>query len=82
LILVEGELGHGKPDARVFQKALAFFELCPEKTTMVGDRLLSDIMAAQAVGIPGVWHDCYGEGVPPDAPSVPDRVIRQIAELV
>ena len=82
LILVEGELGYGKPDARVFEKALAFFDLRPQETTMVGDRLSSDVFAAQAVGIPGVWHDCYGQGVPPDAPMAPARVIRRIAELV
>ena len=82
LILVEGELGYGKPDPRVFRRALEFFGVLPEATTMIGDRLGSDVFAAQTLGIPGIWHDCYGQGVPPDAPMAPARVIRRISELV
>ena len=81
-IVVEGEFGCGKPDARVFRHALAQLDTKPSETWMVGDNLLHDIAAAQALGIKGIWHDFRGKGLPADAPCVPDRIIRNLEELL
>ena len=64
LILIEGELGYGKPDERVFRGALQHFGVPPEETWMVGDNLSADIAGAQRVGITGIWHDVAGKGLP------------------
>jgi HAD superfamily hydrolase (TIGR01549 family) len=82
LILIEGELGYGKPDARVFQAALDHFAAEPQDAWMIGDNLEADIAGAQQLGIYGVWHDPDGRGLPEQPPAIPRRVIRQVAELL
>ena len=84
LILVEGELGYGKPDRRVFQRALAHFGSAPAETCMIGDNLEADIGGAQALGMLGVWHDAHGQGLRPlpEPRVVPDRVITRLSELL
>jgi HAD superfamily hydrolase (TIGR01549 family) len=82
LVLIEGELGYGKPDGRVFRAALAHFAIEPQQAWMVGDNLDADIAGAREVGIPGVWHDAHGSGLPPLPQVVPDRVIQRLSELL
>ena len=57
LILIEGEIGIGKPDERVFLHALRQLGAVHDETAMVGDDLSTDIAGAQRVGIRGVWID-------------------------
>jgi HAD superfamily hydrolase (TIGR01549 family) len=78
---VEGELGFGKPDGRVFSAALKALGVAPEKTWCVGDNLEWDVAGAQARGITGIWKDTYRRGL--GASTVrPDRVILELRELV
>jgi len=81
LILIEGELGYGKPDARVFRAALSHFQSEPGAACMIGDNLDADISGAQALGISGVWFDAHGSGLR-DSGHRPERVIRSWAELM
>lgn len=80
-VFVEGELGYGKPDARVFLAALDAVAVAPEEAWMVGDNLSADIAGAQAVGIHAIWVDHRGGGPPHDAPARPDRVVAGLADL-
>jgi putative hydrolase of the HAD superfamily len=82
LILIEGELGYGKPDPRVFRAALDFFAAPPQSAWMIGDNLEADIAGAQQLGIDGVWHDPDGRGLPERPPAVPRRIIRQVSDLL
>lgn len=81
-ILVEGELGYGKPDLRVYSRALSSLEVEPGETWMVGDNLEWDVSAPQKLGIAGIWVDYAGTGLPPATDVVPDRIMRSISELV
>jgi putative hydrolase of the HAD superfamily len=81
-VLIEGELGYGKPDRRVFEAALEHFHAAPEEAWMIGDNLEADIGGAQAFGISGVWHDADGSGLPAAPHAVPARVIRHLPELL
>ena len=81
-VVVEGEFGVGKPDARVFQHSLAVLKVHPSQTWMVGDNLRGDVGGAQALGICGVWVDFRGKGLPQDSPIRPDRIVRSIVELI
>ena len=81
-IVIEGEFGCGKPDARVFRHALKTLGADPARTWMVGDSLEADIAGAHAVGLHAIWIDENGDGVPVDAAVRPHRIIRSIAELV
>jgi HAD superfamily hydrolase (TIGR01549 family) len=81
LILVEGELGFGKPDPRVFVRALRHFGVPAQAAWMIGDNLDADIHAAQMQGFHAVWHDAYGTGLPVGARCVPNQVIRSVTEV-
>jgi putative hydrolase of the HAD superfamily len=80
-ILVEGELGFGKPDERVYHRALSALAVKPSDAWMVGDNLEWDVAAPQALGMIGVWLDVRGRGLPEHSSVRPDQVIRSLAEL-
>jgi putative hydrolase of the HAD superfamily len=79
---IEGEVGYGKPHRGAYQAALRDLRATPDDTWMVGDNLEWDVSGAQAVGIYGIWLDKHGRGLPHDATTRPDRIIRSIAELL
>jgi putative hydrolase of the HAD superfamily len=79
---IEAEVGFGKPHRGAYQAALASLGATPEETWMVGDNLDWDVAGAQAVGIFGIWLDKMGAGLPTDAATRPDRIVRSIGELV
>jgi len=80
--LVEGEVGFGKPDTRVFQLALERLDLSPGQVWMVGDNLVWDVEAPQKLGIHSIWNDYRKEGLPAGTGVKPDRIIHSIAELL
>lgn len=82
VILIEGELGYGKPDRRVFERALELFDVDAPAACMIGDNLEADIAAARGLGIPSIWHDAYGVGLPARAIADPDRIIGSLNELL
>jgi len=82
IILVEEEMGFGKPDERVFLKALHHFGLSPDQAWMVGDDLERDIDGAQKAGIFSWWVDSK-DGFSSRASEIkPDRTIKAIRELL
>ena len=81
-ILIEGEFGFGKPDFRIFRKALELTGAKPSDAWMVGDHLYRDVVGAQACGIKGIWLDADGVGLPSDLLVKPDRIIRSLFELL
>jgi putative hydrolase of the HAD superfamily len=81
VILVEGEVGFGKPDRRIYELALTQLRQSPADTWMVGDNLEWDVAAPQQLGIYGIWVDASGKGLPPGSSMRPDRIIRTITEL-
>jgi putative hydrolase of the HAD superfamily len=59
-VFISGEVGYGKPDARIFEHALAKLGLSPDETLMVGDRVNLDVAGARAAGVRGVWLNRNG----------------------
>ena len=80
-IFVEGELGFGKPDERVYQRALSALGVAPADAWMVGDNLDFDVAAPQKLGVSGVWIDVRGLGVPEHSTVKPDHIVRSLADL-
>ena len=80
--LIEGELGFGKPDRRVFEMALNKMAVKPQQTWMVGDDLERDISGAQTSGIFSIWFDYKEKGLPEGSPIMPDKIINNITELL
>ena len=81
LILIEGELGFGKPDERIYQLALRELAVGPAHTWMIGDNLEWDVEQPQRLGITGIWVDRTGAGVPDSRAVRPDLVIRSLGDL-
>ena len=81
VILIEGELGYGKPDERVYHRALSALAADPSEAWMVGDNLEFDVGAPQKLGIAGVWIDIRGRGLPDETTIRPHHVVRSLFEL-
>lgn len=80
-ILVEGELGFGKPETAVYEKALEILDASPAEVWSVGDNLEWDVFAPQRLGITGVWHDYERRGFASNLGECPDRIIHDVSEL-
>lgn len=81
VVVISGEVGHPKPDPRIFAEACRQLALPPERVAYVGDRLDVDARGAAAAGLLGVWLDrrATGVGVVADHPRV--AVITGLREL-
>jgi putative hydrolase of the HAD superfamily len=80
-ILVEGEVGFGKPDLRIYQLALSRLHISRRDAWMVGDNLEWDVAAPQELGLVGIWVDRSARGLSPGTTVRPDRIIRALADL-
>jgi len=81
-ILIEGEVGIGKPEEAIYLKALDKLKLKPKEVWMVGDNLEWEVEAPQKLGIFSIWNDYAKKGLPPDSRIIPDRIIHHISELM
>ena len=82
IILIEGEQGFGKPDERVYIKAMEGLGLKPDECWAVGDNLEFDVGGPQKLGIFSIWNDYRKKGLPENTTVVPDRIIYSIQELI
>ena len=81
-ILVEDEFGVGKPDERVYVHSLDRLNVEPEDTWMIGDNLDWDVKSPQRLGIFAIWVDFAGKGLPDATQVHPDRIIRNLSEIL
>jgi putative hydrolase of the HAD superfamily len=81
LVLIEGELGFGKPDQRIYELALRELLVAAPEAWMVGDNLEWDVAQPQKMGFFGIWVDVRGTGVPAANTVRPNRIVRTLAEL-
>lgn len=82
ICLVEGEVGFGKPDIRVYELALEKLEVDAREAWMVGDNLVWDVGAPQKLGIYSIWNDYRRIGLSLGSKIIPDRIINDISELI
>lgn len=82
VMVIEGEMGVGKPEEVVYRFALSKLGVKPEEAWMVGDNLEWDVAAPQRLGLRGVWVDGPGQGLPKSSDVVPHRIIRAFPELL
>lgn len=81
-IVIEGELGCGKPDPRVYRAALDGLGVEPADAWMVGDHLEFDMAGPRRLGLSAAWLDRVGAGLPVTSPAQPTRIVRSLTELV
>ena len=63
-ILIEEELGFGKPVQEVYLRAMEEMDLGSEDVWAVGDHLEFDVLGPQKLGIFAIWNDYAKEGLP------------------
>lgn len=59
-IVISGNFGQGKPAAAIFRHALEKLGIEPEHGIMVGDKLTTDILGANTIGMTSVWINRHG----------------------
>ncbi len=79
-IIVSGDHGYRKPDARLFQKALESLRIGPEQAVFIGNDPYRDIFGARQVGMKTIlFRSSQANGHPGEAEA--DYVIRDFSEL-
>lgn len=78
-VVVSTEVGAGKPDPRIFVRALEELGVGPRDALMVGDSLDRDVAGARAAGIQVIWLNRSGRRRPEG--YAPDGEIRVLTEL-
>jgi len=81
-IQIEGEHGFGKPEDQAYVHALRQLGAAPHETWMVGDNLEWEVAAPQRHGMRGLWCDYLGIGLPAGSDVKPDRILRQLPEVL
>jgi len=80
-VLVSDGLGTQKPDAQAFLALSRALTSEPAEVAYVGDNPRTDVAAAIAAGMRGVWLDAEGAAYPSGLPQ-PNAVIHSLAELL
>jgi putative hydrolase of the HAD superfamily len=70
-VVTSAELGVAKPDARIFEHAMALAGAPPTGSLHAGDDLEADVEGARAAGITPVFVARDGEAAPPGVRTIP-----------
>jgi putative hydrolase of the HAD superfamily len=79
-IIVSGDYGYRKPDARLFQKALDALQVRPEQALFLGNDLYHDIFGAQQLGMKAIFVSS-NQGNTSNQTISPDYTISRFADL-
>jgi putative hydrolase of the HAD superfamily len=80
-MFIEGDLGFGKPDERVYRLALDTLAISPGDAWMAGDNLEWDVAQPQKLGLFAVWINNSGNGLPKLGSIHPNLIIRALPDL-
>jgi putative hydrolase of the HAD superfamily len=81
-VQIEEEAGFGKPDERAYLQAMRALGVVARDTWMVGDNLEWEVAVPQRLGIYAIWHDALAQGLPAGSTIKPNRIIRELSELL
>ncbi|WP_308634333.1 HAD family hydrolase [Paenibacillus silvisoli] len=79
-IIISGEFGQGKPAAAIFRHALERLGIEPNHGIMVGDKLTTDILGANTIGMTSVWINRHG--MTRSDEIIPSHEIKHLEELL
>jgi len=74
------ELGIRKPDARIFERALADLQTDAAQSLYVGDSYSRDIVGAKKAGMGAIWFNPGHDSVP-ENDTKPDHIVHTLAEI-
>jgi putative hydrolase of the HAD superfamily len=78
-VVISGDVGAEKPDARIFQEAARQAGCAPSECLYIGDRLETDARGSARAGMTGVWLDRSGD---PEAAADGVAVVGGLEELL
>jgi putative hydrolase of the HAD superfamily len=78
-IVISGDFGEGKPSSNLFAHAMEKLGIKPEEGVMVGDKLTTDILGANRIGMTSVWINRHGATRNDDI--IPSHEIKSLTEL-
>lgn len=78
--VISEEVGSRKPDAPIFEFALASAQVAPAEAVMVGDDPVTDMGGAQGAGLGAVWLNRLGRPWPAHLPP-PDGTLAGLSSL-
>jgi len=79
-IVISGDYGYRKPDARLFRTALTELKVSPEEAIFIGNDRFRDILGARQVGMKTILF--CPNGNPSGSPETePDYILYQYADL-
>lgn len=79
-IIISGDYGYRKPDARLFQSALTELQVSPEEAIFVGNDRFRDVLGARQVNMKTILFCPHGNpGGPPE--TEPDYILYQYGDL-
>jgi putative hydrolase of the HAD superfamily len=79
-VIISGDYGYRKPDARLFQKALDRLQVLPSQAIFIGNDCYRDILGARQLGIKTILFRHTQDMTRPNE-AEPDYIIREFAEL-
>jgi putative hydrolase of the HAD superfamily len=80
-IFIEGEIGYGKPDIKIYEYMLQTTGVECNKIIMVGDNLVWDIEPPQKLGIYTIWINTK-EVILENYNIKPDKIIQKISDII
>jgi len=80
-VFIEGEVGYGKPDIKIYEYMLQETGVKGNKIMMVGDNLIWDIEPPQKLGIYTIWINTKGVALK-DYNIRPDTIIKKIPDII
>ena len=79
-IIISGDYGYRKPDARLFQAALTELQVSPAEAIFVGNDRFRDVLGARQVGMKTILF-CPNGNSGGSAETEPDYILYQYADL-
>jgi putative hydrolase of the HAD superfamily len=79
-VVISGDYGYRKPDARLFQTALDRLQVLPSQAIFIGNDCYRDIFGARQLGIKTILFRRTQDPTRPNE-TEPDYLIREFAEL-
>ena len=84
VIITSVDVGHEKPDERIFMTALRKLKVKPKDAVMVGNRISADIVGGNRMGMKTIlfkWNKRYTEKIT-SSEEQPTRTINSLRELL
>jgi putative hydrolase of the HAD superfamily len=86
-VVTSVDIGHEKPDREIFCEALARLRVKPTEAVMIGNRIKTDILGANRLGMVSVlfkWNDRYPEEIssPLEKPTYTIGTLERLPEIL